>query len=79
MITPSTLKDADGRDVEIVTVDAEACSPAQVHAALRVLTRLLVRQYRETGAPVANPGPDSDSSALTVLPQRSPDRGDEAA
>ena len=73
------LQDADGREIEIVDVEAEACSPAQLHAALRTLTRLLVRQYRGTGDPVANPGDSKSPSALTSSPLPRTHPGDEAA
>ena len=76
---PPLAKDADGHAVEIVTVEAEACSPVQLNYALRTLARLMLRQHREKRDPGANDCGDSRSSALTVPPNRSAHRDDEAA
>ena len=73
------VHDADGRDVEIVIVEAEGCSPVQIHSALRTLARLLVRQYRAKGDSGANAGVPRGSLASTVPSNRSAHHGDEAA
>ena len=74
-----TVQDADGRVVEIVAVDAEEASTARLDLALRTLARLMVRSHRENGDPAANASDKRCTSALTVVPQPSPDHGDEDA
>jgi hypothetical protein len=61
-----TVKDADGRAIEIVAVEADDATPASLDIALRALARLMVRAHSQKADRVANEGQESGSSALTV-------------
>ena len=64
MSPPRKLQDAEGHGIEIVTIEADQSSPAQVRAALTTLTRIMLRIYRESGDCVANPGVSEASFAF---------------
>ena len=75
----AVVQDANGHEIELVTFEAEACSPAQARHALRTLARLMLRQHREEGDLVAKVTRKLSYSSLDCGPQQSPDHGDEAA
>jgi hypothetical protein len=70
---------SETRDIEVRTHNADPASPAHLGLALRTLARLMVRQHRAKGDPVANDGEDPRSTALTSVPHPSAHHGDEAA
>ena len=73
------VQNADGRAVEIVVVEAEGCSPVQIHSALRTLARAFVRQYRDKGDSGPNAGLQGPPSDLTVPRHPRTHHNDEAA